>query len=331
MKKRRNMETFNLSFLDVVCCGFGAVILLLVITKIYEPMTIQKSQEELQKLIVILEQELNLIRGDSTVLNQTLTKVREQSSENDEKKNRLTGDLLEKQAEHAASQALADEKTAEMNTLLSAKQSMTELMIRLSKNYKPKDDSTVGGIPVDSEYIIFVIDNSGSMVRDPFNQWSNLKRVMREILSSYPQVKGFQVLDSDSNYMLPSYRGKWIPDSPAIRQSVLDRLANWYSPGSLSNPTQGIQEAIYSFHDNNKQIAIWVLGDDFGSLGGSTSVERVCKIVSRMNKSDRFGNRLVRIHGIAFPTQGANEPEKYVHLLRKLSEQNGGTFVALPL
>ena len=83
MRKRRDMETFNLSFLDVVCCGFGAVILLLVITKIYEPVTIQKSQEELQNLIVSLQQELNLIRGESTVLNQTLTEVREQLSEND--------------------------------------------------------------------------------------------------------------------------------------------------------------------------------------------------------------------------------------------------------
>ena len=118
MRKRRDMETFNLSFLDVVCCGFGAVILLLVITKIYEPVTIQKSQEELQNLIVSLQQELNLIRGESTVLNQTLTEAREQLSENDEKKNRLTGDLTEMQGEFTASKALADEKTGEMNALL---------------------------------------------------------------------------------------------------------------------------------------------------------------------------------------------------------------------
>ena len=131
MRKRRDMETFNLSFLDVVCCGFGAVILLLVITKIYEPVTIQKSQEELQNLIVSLQQELNLIRGESTVLNQTLTEVREQLSENDEKKNRLTGDLTEMQGEFTASKALADEKTGEMNALLTARQSMTEVMRRL--------------------------------------------------------------------------------------------------------------------------------------------------------------------------------------------------------
>ena len=122
MRKRRDMETFNLSFLDVVCCGFGAVILLLVITKIYEPVTIQKSQEELQNLLVKLEQELNLIRGESIVLNQTLTEVREQLSENDEKKNRLTGDLTKMQGEFTASKSLADEKTGEMTSLLAARQ-----------------------------------------------------------------------------------------------------------------------------------------------------------------------------------------------------------------
>ena len=130
MRKRRDMETFNLSFLDVVCCGFGAVILLLVITKIYEPVTIQKSQEELQKLIVTLEQELNLIQGESTVLNQTLTEVREQVSENDELKNRLTGDLSEMQGEFTASKALADEKTAENARSLLAQCKPGEILVQ---------------------------------------------------------------------------------------------------------------------------------------------------------------------------------------------------------
>ena len=33
-KPRRSAEEFSLSFLDVICCGFGAIILLLMITKI---------------------------------------------------------------------------------------------------------------------------------------------------------------------------------------------------------------------------------------------------------------------------------------------------------
>ena len=323
MRKRRDMETFNLSFLDVVCCGFGAVILLLVITKIYEPVTIQKSQEELQKLIVTLEQELNLIRGESTVLNQTLTEVREQLSENDEQKNRLTGDLSELQGEFTASKALADEKTAEMNGLLSAKQSMTEIMRRLLKDYRPKDETTVGGIPVDSEYIIFVIDTSGSMTQGP---WNLVIQKITETLAVYPKLKGIQVLNDEGEYMFSSYAGRWIPDSPSIRKNITSRLQYW-SPYSDSSPVEGITEAINTFYDRDKQISIYVFGDDFPR----GSVEAVCRYVARINKADRFGNRLMRIHGIGFPTQiGTANGAKFAHLMRKLSEQNGGTFVALP-
>jgi len=323
MRKRRDMETFNLSFLDVVCCGFGAVILLLVITKIYEPVTIQKSQEELQNLIVSLQQELNLIRGDSTVLNQTLTEAREQLSEHDENKNRLTGDLTEMQGEFTASKALADEKTGEMNALLTARQSMTEVMRRLLKDYRPKDETTVGGIPVDSEYIIFVIDTSGSMYQGP---WNLVIQKITETLAVYPQVKGIQVLNDEGEYMFSSYSGQWIPDSPAIRQNITSRLRYW-NPYSDSSPVEGITEAINTFYAGDKQISIYVFGDDFPR----GSVEAVCRYVSRVNKADRFGNRLVRIHGIGFPTQiGTANGAKFAHLMRKLSEQNGGTFVALP-
>ena len=323
MRKRRDMETFNLSFLDVVCCGFGAVILLLVITKIYEPVTIQKSQEELQKLIVTLEQELNLIQGESTVLNQTLTEVREQLSENDEQKNRLTGDLSELQGEFTASKALADEKTADMNGLLSAKQSMTEIMRRLLKDYRPKDETTVGGIPVDSEYIIFVIDTSGSMTQGP---WNLVIQKITETLAVYPKLKGIQVLNDEGEYMFSSYAGSWIPDSPSIRKNITSRLQYW-NPYSDSSPVEGITEAINTFYDRDKKISIYVFGDDFPR----GSVEAVCRYVARINQADRFGNRLVRIHGIGFPTQiGTANGAKFAHLMRKLSEQNGGTFVALP-
>ena len=33
-RKRRDVDIFNMSFLDVVSCGFGAIILLLVIVKV---------------------------------------------------------------------------------------------------------------------------------------------------------------------------------------------------------------------------------------------------------------------------------------------------------
>ncbi len=37
MRRRGDVEVFSLSFLDCICCGFGALILLLVLTKNAEP------------------------------------------------------------------------------------------------------------------------------------------------------------------------------------------------------------------------------------------------------------------------------------------------------
>jgi hypothetical protein len=48
MRRRREMAEFSLSFLDVICCGFGAVILLLMITKTVQPQIIEASTVNLE-------------------------------------------------------------------------------------------------------------------------------------------------------------------------------------------------------------------------------------------------------------------------------------------
>ena len=273
MRRRRNMETFNLSFLDVVCCGFGAVILLLVITKIYEPVTIQKSQEDMQELVIRLENELNELRGDSTVLNTELDEIKEQLSENKKKKNKLAGDLSEKQGEFSATQAISEESSGLLNSLLSAKQMLTDEMKRLLKDYNPIDDSTVGGIPVDSEYIIFVIDTSGSMFQGP---WNLVIQKITETLAVYPTVKGIQVLNDEGEYMFSTYSGRWIPDSPAIRQNITRTLQFW-NPYSDSSPVEGITEAITTFYDAEKQISIYVFGDDIRSISLEADLNEILR------------------------------------------------------
>ena len=43
MRKRRGVEEFSVSFLDVICCGFGAIILLLMLTKTFQPEVLEVS------------------------------------------------------------------------------------------------------------------------------------------------------------------------------------------------------------------------------------------------------------------------------------------------
>src|SRR3546814_14928788 len=120
-------------------------------------------------------------------------------------------------------------------------------------------DSPIGGIPVDSEYIIFVIDTSGSMKQ---GAWSLVVRKMEEILSSYPKVLGVQIMNDQGYYMLPAYAGQWIPDLPPRRSVLLAQLRIWNSI-SASNPATGLTQAHQTFYTPGRPTSIYVLGDVF--------------------------------------------------------------------
>ena len=45
--KRQSIEVFSLSFLDVITCGFGAIILLLVLSLALEPATLEHLTSDL--------------------------------------------------------------------------------------------------------------------------------------------------------------------------------------------------------------------------------------------------------------------------------------------
>ncbi|TNF75779.1 MAG: hypothetical protein EP299_05910 [Acidobacteria bacterium] len=88
-RRRSPFSGFNLSFLDVISCGFGAIVLLLVLTKIGEPGALEKAREDLDALIAQLQQEIYEIRGETEIFNRELISREEQLSEEREKVARL--------------------------------------------------------------------------------------------------------------------------------------------------------------------------------------------------------------------------------------------------
>ncbi len=326
-KRRREVDIFNMSFLDVVSCGFGAIILLLVIIQISEPRVIEKLAVDLTGLVQRLELEIYRIRGDTTVLNRDLTEKQEQLSRHREKLARLKGDLSLVRGEHDATRNEHEAQTIIENQLAVAQQTLSEEVKRLSDlSVRRTPDSPIGGVPVDSEYIMFIIDTSGSMGQ---GAWSMVLRKVQEILEIYPRVKGIQVMNDMGDYMYSQYRGQWIPDTPARREAIVRRLSSWF-PFSNSSPVEGIEAAIRRFYSKDKKISLYVLGDDFAS----GSIQAVVDTVERLNRADSSGNRRVRIHTVGFPVQFGGSrlsinAVRYAALMRKLAEDNGGSFVGL--
>ena len=328
-RRRREADTGSMSFLDVICCGFGAIILLLVLTKIFEPIRLEESHVELEGLIARLQLELHEILGETEVVQREQLSTIEHVDEDETQIASLQEQLTRIRAEFLATEDDADISAELAGRLAEAKQRLTEEMQRLLADYKPDpDEYKIGGIPVDSEYIIFIIDTSGSMQR---YAWNRVQQQLRETLEVYPQVKGIQVFNDMGEYMFKSYRNEWIPDTQGTRDAIIDALRNW-NAFSNSSPREGILEAIETYYDPDKKISLYVYSDDFAS----GSINAVVREVDRRNSAGADGQRRVRIHAVAFPvyyevTNGELlTAARFAILMRVLCQRNGGTFVALP-
>ena len=328
MRKRRDTDSFSVSFLDVMSCGFGAIILLLMITKNATPVIIEYTDLSPEGSVNELREQLFAIRGETTILNRDLNAKQEQLSAYRERIARLRRELTDIEGQFQTSQQMSEDTTEEIGRLSIARQSLTAEMERLLGQDFNRDDNVIGGIPVDSEYIIFVIDTSGSMYE---YAWNRMLEVINDTLDVYPNVQGIQVMNDMGDYMFETYRGQWIPDTPSRRNLIISTLRTW-QPYSNSSPVEGVTRAINTFYSPDRKISIYVLGDDFQPGG---SITEVLRTIDRINVADADGNRLVRIHGVGFPNIFQLAPRfqqsayRFSNLMRQLTQRNGGTFVGL--
>ncbi len=327
-RKRREIETAGLAFLDVISCGFGALILLLVLTKVFEPVILEDTVQNLEAYLAALQEDLYDIRGEARAINRDMVHKEDKQKEELDRLAQVKADLTALQSKYDATIDKSKISNLIEGRLADARQSLTAEMEALLSEYKKNtDDNKIGGIPVDSEYVIFIIDTSGSMYN---YAWPMVMQKVTETLDVYPKLKGIQVMNDMGNYMFSQYANEWIPDTSARRRAIVDRLRSW-SVFSNSSPVEGITKAISTFYRPGRKISLYVFGDEFSGR----SIQRVVDIVDRINREDADGNRLVRIHAIGFPVQFSNPPRyqetgiKFAILMRTLCDRNGGTFVGL--
>ena len=311
-KRKHESETAGLSFLDCICCGFGAIILLLVIVKIRQP--------------VVLEERGAELLSTASHLQAVLSDLLDQNRRAEEELVAAEGELAQRSPDLAQARA----EWARSATELEEMELTAGFLERMKRLYERARETTprrsppsslVGGIPADSEYIIFVIDTSGSMLR--YN-WDRAIQKIDEILDVYPRVKGIQVLNDMGRYMFSGYRGKWIPDTDSGRAVIRRYLRGWRA-FSNSSPVEGITTAIHTYASRYDDISIYVLGDEFTG----DSIQAVVDEVDRLNR-----DRTVRIHAVGFSVVDAQGSlpatvRRFSTLMRVLCQRNGGTFVAL--
>lgn len=330
MIRRRSAQIFSLSFLDCICCGFGAIILLFVLTMGSQTEAMREMRERLQtimaKQLVTLAQ-FRQNRDDLIKTQGLASRVVAAKREEDTIQALLAQLEQQLQYQQAGKQRLLTEIN-ELKKDVAARQKKPDML--LNENITP----TPVGLPASSNYVCFVIDSSGSM-RDPTTEglWSIVLRKFDEVMDAYPQVEGVQFLDADGRFILGGRTDeKWLPDSPEVRDAIKRALAR-YSIFSNSNPVPGIVRAFRTLHEGDNaemKMTIFILGDEF-----TGTADAVVRRLEELNPRDKDGKRKVVINAIGFPTavkmgfNMGNTGVKYANLMREITYQHGGAFIAL--
>ena len=307
-RSRRSSEIFGVSFLDVICCGFGAMVLLVLLSK----NDVVGGVPDIDKIKVLLE---NLSTGKKRKITnqQTHDRLSEQARSLEDQitelgaPNRELDDLKQRLAERQAQAKIL--------------QIQTDALAQKDAPKKAADEAVkVGGIPVDSNYIIFIVDTSGSMQ----TLWPRVISEMENVLTIHPKVKGFQIMNDNGVYLIKSYAGKWMPDTPGRRKSVLSLMKTW-SSFSSSSPVEGLRRALTTYAKRTDKLAIYIFGDDYTG----SSYDPVVDTISALNLDRKTGQPIAQIHGIGFYHGQGSQANRFATLMREIARRNRGAFVAL--
>jgi hypothetical protein len=323
MIRRRSTEVFSLSFLDCLCCGFGAILLLFLISLSRDP-THQADHEN----------KLRELRAQLSELEKTLIRKSEQLTQ------------------QASAQAIAAELEKTQNNLPALKSKLRELETALQKstatlsgfernrteqqrilNELNTTPLTPIGLPNDATHLAFVIDTSGSM-RHPFTRQVHnaVLQEVQSILTRLEKVEKIQFLDSSGRYLLKSTRGQWIENQAITQQKALQALRQ-YPHASVSDPARGVRQAIQDLLPKlapGKVLSLFVLGDDFR---GST--QALLRSLDRSNpKNGNSQQRAASISAIGFPTRTSPFTiaapvgnTRFANIMREVVHEHNGALI----
>lgn len=288
---RKQDEIFGMSFLDVVACGFGAMVAILMLAK---------NAPDAPELVKPLPKSFKTDVGDAADIRQLKGLLAEQSSRN--------AGLVQRE------QALKEQLASSVQALNKASSEA------VSAPPEPSSKGTMmssydGGIPVDATHVVFVVDSSGSMR----SNWREVTSKVEQLLAAHPKVEAMQVLSDMGDTLIPGYDKRWIPDTPSARKNFNQSLAKM-SAFSNSSPVEGIERALRIYAPKAKKLAIYVLGDDFTGGDFEGALARIDKLNTKGGKS------IARIHAVGF---SSGHGDRFATLMREVANRHNGVYLGI--
>src|ERR1700739_1728059 len=248
MAKRRTFEVFTLSFLDTICCGFGAVILFYTILSAQAGAVRLKEHDDLSAEVNHLREQVQTGERSLAVLRDTLTRTRERVASATRETNRIVTDLASRREQLSSYDAQTVARREHIEKLKADIHSLEEGNRRLeagSLERAPLRQQVSGRSAVERRYInglilrgkriLILLDASASMLHEDLvailrlrNQdeahkraaakWRRAVAIADWLITQVPAASSYQVLTFNTQAQ-PLVPGGWLAGTDAAARA----------------------------------------------------------------------------------------------------------------
>jgi hypothetical protein len=261
--RKRAFEVFTLSFLDCICCGFGAVILFYMIVSAQNGAQEIRKLEELTGEVSKLDEEVKRGTRNLVQLRNALEATETDKASAADRLARIKNELQERRDQAAAFENDSLARREHINQLKADIRALEEGTKRLQggaldkapagdrvKAFRGKGDRRyITALRMKGKRILVLLDTSASMMEEDVvkviklrnqpeaarratQKWRRSLDIVEWITAQLPDNSQFQVygFNSKTRAVLPDTHGKWLPSSdPRAINSVI-RAARGITP-----------------------------------------------------------------------------------------------------
>ncbi len=335
MKRRREVSVFGLSFLDVMFCGFGSVILLVMIINSDTLARRKEVQQDLRGEVVRLETEVRTGEDYLVEIRNTLEETDQQNIVAQGRTREALSDVEQTKIEIAALQKITSAQRQHINQLqsdlkrvdaekqkLSSEREQAEKQGRSVRRFIGEGDRQyLTGLKVGGKRILILVDASASMLDETIvniirlrnmsddarrnaGKWQRTVHTVEWLLSQLPVDSEFQVIAFDVDAKFLAGEGKWMAASQNTNlNQVMSRL-NVLVPGGGTSLYKAF-ERIRGLTPRPDNVILLTDGlptvGQSGNTGGPVSGKRR---LSHFKQAVRVLPDGVPVNSILFPIEG---------------------------
>ena len=331
-RKKRGFNTFSLSFLDIMSCGFGAVALIFLIIKHETDTQVREANEDLLAEVNLLQEEVNVGEEHLVKLRNTLSAVDQQLVDAQGLARRINDDVeATRRRIEDLSDSDADQQIRDLQEKL---RSLDEERQRIEDENEQRrndvrrilgqgDRQYLTGLKLGGSHVLILLDSSASMldnslvnvirrrnmstaVKRASKKWQRSLATVEWLLAKFPQQTNYQVFTFNTE-VTPALEGglaRW--QSLADAEQLEATIANLREviPGDGTNLERAFRslQGLEPLPDN-----VFLITDGLPTQGAKVPTKNTVSGTERLRLFDQAVKVLPRgipINVILAPMEG---------------------------